>query len=82
VRTEDVILYKSTHLTRVENQLLDFLAIALLILCQLARRFGEIDPKLKQDLRNIRRLAPYPPPFWGEQVLTPPRLGGHGGANA
>ncbi|HEY9672626.1 MAG TPA: hypothetical protein V6D11_14365 [Waterburya sp.] len=61
MRTEDVILYKSTHLTRVENQLLDFLAIALLILCHLARRFGEIDPKLQPDLRNIRRLAPYPP---------------------
>ncbi|HEY9797178.1 MAG TPA: hypothetical protein V6D30_16165 [Leptolyngbyaceae cyanobacterium] len=29
--------------------------------------------------RNIDRLAPPNPPTLGEQDLTPPRIGGHGG---
>lgn len=53
MRTEDVILYKSTHLTRVENQLLDFLVIALLVLCQLARRCDAVDPQLQEQVRSL-----------------------------
>jgi hypothetical protein len=29
-----------------------------------------------QDLRNIRRLAPPTPQFWGELDLVPPKVGG------
>ena len=31
---------------------------------------------MDQDLRNIRRLAPPTPQFWGELDLVPPKVGG------
>ena len=34
---------------------------------------------IQQDLRNIRRLAPPTPQFWGELDLVPPKVGGLGG---